>query len=792
MKEFASLYFWFNNSLVKILRISTFFILLILALLGIVNNFYPNVPLFLLLIQIMVEVFFEFKVSRLVPEVEASNNDSDPTNSFTIQAYGFFNSYSNTPDLIKGLLSLPQIAFVLAKTDSTQKDILLLELDKKLIADKAIALTKELNGKYVTTMDLFVSYLLLTEEKTKFLFNEKLKEDDIKNILVWVKNTFTAEENPKKADVTFAGEGVAEDWVYGWTIETSKYMLDLSKQFLSEKELKPTGRKEEYAQIIEALSKGSSAILVGDAGSGKESAVKQLALESFSGKLPGNLFHQKIYELMVDAFMAGAQTTGELEGRLNALVEEVSHSGNVIIYIPEFQNILGSSSFHLDISGALIPYLKKGSIRIIAAISPGAYKKFVEPMHSLLDSFSVINFPEPKRKEVLEMLFRKSTEIEAKNGVVLTYKAMLAACDYADKYAKEKVLPGSAVTLLDDTSNAVRLAGKNLVSEQDILDQIKKKINVSVGEPKPVEKELLLNLEKELHKRVVDQNEAVTAIAESIRRLRAGLKTADKPISFLFLGPTGVGKTETAKALADVYFGNGTRLVRVDMSEFSGEDGMKRLLGSGPGQGDEKGQLTEPIYDSPYSLVLLDEFEKADQKILDLFLQVLDDGRLTDNKGKTVSFVNTIIIATSNAASEFVREEIGKGAVVDKKFQTMLLNFLQEKGIFKPELLNRFDAIVVFKPLTQNAIKQIVNMLLTTFTKNLLEKDITVTFDDRVIAKIIAEGFDKDFGARPLRRFIQDNIEDLVAQQMLKDEIKRGDSVTVSVDQSGNITVTKI
>jgi ATP-dependent Clp protease ATP-binding subunit ClpB len=218
---------------------------------------------------------------------------------------------------------------------------------------------------------------------------------------------------------------------------------------------------------------------------------------------------------------------------------------------------------------------------------------------------------------------------------------------------------------------------------------------------------------------------------------------------------------------------------------------MKRLLGSGPGQGDEKGQLTEPIYDSPYSLVLLDEFEKADQKILDLFLQVLDDGRLTDNKGKTVSFVNTIIIATSNAASEFVREEIGKGAVVDKKFQGVLLNFLQEKGIFKPELLNRFDAIVVFKPLSQNEITQIVNMLLSSFTKNLVEKDVKITFDQKVIAKIVTEGFDKDFGARPLRRFIQDNVEDTIAQKMLKDEIKRGDSITVSLDSSNNILVSK-
>ena len=790
MKEFAQFYFWYEKFLFKILRIGIFTVLFVFSIFFLIKNTYPNLPLFAFLLYLMLEAFFIYKVSRLIPEAEVLNNNSNPLNSFTIEALGIFNSYSKTPGLIKELLNLSQVSFILKKADADFKEVTFLDIDKEELSDKALNLAKDLKGKFITTMDLFIAYLLITEDKTKFLFNKKLKEEDIKNILIWVKNTFTNEENPKGQDLSFAGEGIAEDWVYGWTIETSKYMIDLSKQFLSEKELKPTGRKNEYSQIVEGLSKGGSAILVGDAGSGKESAVKELALESFSGRLSGNLFHQKIYQLMVDAFMAGAQTPGELEGRLNALVEEVAHSGNVIIYIPEFQNILGSSSFHLDISGALIPYLKKGSIRIIAAISPGAYKQFVEPMHSLLDSFMVINFQEPKRNEVLEMLFKKTAEIEVKNNVVLTYKAMLAACDFADKYAKEKVLPGSAVTLLDDTSNAVRLAGKKLVSEQDILDQVKKKINVSVGEPKQVEKELLLNLENELHKRIVDQNEAVLAISQSIRRLRAGLKTSQKPISFLFLGPTGVGKTETAKALADVYFGNSQRLVRLDMSEFSGEDGMRRLLGSGPGQGDEKGQLTEPVYDSPYSLVLLDEFEKADQKILDLFLQVLDDGRLTDNKGKTVSFINTIVIATSNAASEFVREEIGKGKAVDKAFRISLLNFLQEKGIFKPELLNRFDDIVIFKPLGEAEVEQIIKMIIAEVSKRLLEKDIKATFNENIFTKIAKEGFDKDFGARPLRRFVQDNIEDAIAQKMLKDEIKRGDSILISTDLSNNIIVT--
>ena len=493
---------------------------------------------------------------------------------------------------------------------------------------------------------------------------------------------------------------------------------------------------------------------------------------------------------MVDAFMAGANTQGELEARINALISEVAHSGDTIIYIPEFQNILGSSTFHLDISGALIPYFQKRRIRIIATVSPGNYKNFIEPIGTLLDNFTVIHFSESSKQEVMQTLFKKATIVEVKDRVVLTYKAVLAACNFADRYAREIVLPGAAVALLEDTANSAQISGKRIVEEQDILNQIEKKIRVPVGEPKPVEKNLLLNLENEIHKRVVDQQDAVFAISEAIRRLRIGLQTSEKPISFLFLGPTGVGKTETAKALADVYFGQSARFIRFDMSEFVGEEGVKRLLGSAPGEGDEKGEL-EMVYDNPDSLILLDEFEKADQQILNLFLQVLDDGRLTDNKGKTVSFANCIIIATSNAASEFIREEIERGAQIDKQFQQSLINFLETKGIFKPELFNRFDDIITFKPLGQDEIIQIVKLLLTAVATNLLEKDITVSFDESIIAKIATEGFDKDFGARPLRRFIQDKIEDLIAQEMLKDEIQSGDKILISVDSANNVSLNK-
>jgi ATP-dependent Clp protease ATP-binding subunit ClpC len=790
MKGFAKFYFWYTNSIVIIVRLLLFAILAIAAAFVLVNRFIPNLFLMLLGLMLMFEIFFKYKIAKAKPKIEVLQNSGEPRDSFSLELLGIFETQKTLSQIMNQLIVLPQIRFIILKANLKVEEIVLIDGDEKTLVQNASNLAKEVKGKYVTTMDFFSAYLLSIEPSAKILFNNKLKEEDLRSILIWARHVYTEEEASKITTVNFAGEGIAEEWVYGWTLETKKYMLDLSHEFLSGK-VEPMRRDSEFQQLTEALYKGGSVILVGDAGSGKESTVKELAIESFMGRLKDNLYHQKIYQLMVDAFMAGASNQGEIEARINALIAEIAHSGDAIIYIPEFQNTLGSSTFHLDISGALIPYLQKKQIRIIASVTPGAYKTFLEPLRTLLDNFTIINFSQPSKEEVLQMLFKKAATIEEKDDVVITYKAVLATCNFADRYAREKVLPGSAVTLLEDTANADSIAGKRIVEEQDILNQIEKKIKVPVGEPKPVEKALLLNLENEIHKRIVDQEEAVFAISEAIRRLRTGLNVAEKPISFLFLGPTGVGKTETAKALAAVYFGQGARMIRLDMSEFTGVEGKKKLLGSAPGEGSEKGEL-EMVYDNPNSLVLLDEFEKADQTILNLFLQVLDDGRLIDNKGKTVSFANCIIIATSNAASEFIREEVAKGTQVDKQFQQNLINYLETKGIFKPELLNRFDDVITFKPLGQAEITQIVKLMLIGVGKELAAKDIAIYFDERIIGKIVSEGFDKDFGARPLRRFIQDKIEDLIAQQILKDEIKRGDRIQISVDVSGNISLNKV
>lgn len=687
--------------------------------------------------------------------------------------FDFAKSRKSTTELIKTLLNRKDVQFFLQKAEIDKKEVKIIEIPK----DNILKNIKD----QITHLDFFASYLLQTEEQTKLLFQKELKKEDVNNILYWAKSVFPDNVN-KPLRVNFWGEGVGEEWVSGWTLETNKYMVDITTRAVNKKPM-VFGRDEEYKEVVEALSKNKSCLLVGEPGSGRESLVNALAYESFAGKLKGNLRHQKFFELLADALLAGAQNQGELEERLRNIIEEISHSGNVIIFIPNFENITGAGTFNTDLSGALIPYMQRGIIRIIANITKSSYKKFVEPKLTLASVFETVKFEEPDGQTTFQMLLRKSSEIESKNKVVISYKAILEACNFANKYLQDRAMPGAGVILLEDTANEVFLSGKKVVQEQDVIKKIEEKTKIAIGIPKKEEKKLLLNLENKLHERIIGQNEAISEVSEALRRLRSGLGNSKKPISFLFLGPTGVGKTETSKALAEIYFKGETNMIRFDMSEYSTDESVKRLLG---GIENTRG-LTDAVHEHPFSLVLLDEFEKSNTKIVDLFLQVLDDGRLTDNTGRTVSFADSIIIATSNAASEYIREEVNKKTVIDKAFQRKLLEFLQEKEIFRPELLNRFDGIIVFKPLEKEEVNQITKAMLDDLSKKLLEKDITANFDEKIIDKIAHEGFDQEFGARPLNRFIQDNIEDPIAKKMLKDEIKRGSKVNISVDSDNNL-----
>ena len=790
---------FYTSALMRSVRTLLFIIVLLLLLDQLSHHLSVNLPLFVLIWLVSCEIFFRFHVYMAQPVLPVSKNKKGAwMESSSRDLLQIVFSVPASAKFVTNLVNRPSASFILEKAGMFESEIKIYDLPAEQILAKAAEIVTSVNGQYLTTMDALAAYLFLTEEQSKTLFNHEIKSEELLQILLWARSQFSNEEHPQPIRVNFTGEGIGEGLVNGWTPETKNYTQDFSYR-----EIKPflIGREEQYIALLEALSKreNNNILLVGADGVGKENLVAQLANDSYYSRISGFLNHKSILQLMIGPLIAGAQNRSDLELRLESIVAEVSHARNVILYIPDFENLMGASSYAIDLSGALLPYLKMGFLPIIASMSPGNYKTYMQqnPLHEV---FTLINVNEPNIELATQMLIAKTGDIERENGVGLTYHAVMAAVNLANRYDQDAVLPGSAVKLLNDAANSVAVSSQShnmhkskrkIVFASDVEAQIRLKTQVNVGAPTTEEKDLLLHLEDKIHEKVIDQTHAISAVAEALRRLRSGLIAQNRPISFLFLGPTGVGKSETAKALASVYFGGEQNMIRLDMSEYSDIEGERRLLGSAPGEGNERGELTDKIHDNPFSLVLLDEFEKAHFKILDLFLQVLEDGRLTDNKGRTVTFVNSIIIATSNAGAEFIRENLVAGQAIDRSFQKKLLEYLQQQQIFRPELLNRFDDIITFSPLGSAELKQIVQLILNDIVQQMSQQDISLSFSESVIEKIVEEGADLEFGARPVRRYIQDNIEDLIAKAKLQDQIKRGERIIINVDASGQIVLMK-
>ncbi len=796
MEFYANLNLYFNKPHIKLTRLGLFLVLISLIIFEISTQAHPRYSLFFLNLLLIIEIFFRYKISKTTPKITVDkNNGKKPYDSFTHPAVMLLVSRRNTQDIIKGLFKSPQVRSFMQKTNMIEKDIKLTDIPLDILTGSSLDVAKTFQGKFVTTLDIIIAYLMLTERETKLLFAKQLKDFDIGNLVSWLKREYIQEEFPPKHRLHFTGGGLGESLISGWTPESKKYVKDLTYDALKGKAML-IGREKEFKNILEGIirAENNNVLIVGNTGSGKENLVKAFAWHSFEGNLGDFLNYRHVHQLMIGALIAGAGNRNDLESRLQEIIAEISHAVNIILYIPQFHNLMGASSYNVDLSGAMLPYLTSGNLPIIATMSVGEYKAYMQN-NPLKEVFTLVELKDVDKNTAIQMILEKTKEIEEKNKVIISYRAIASAAELAANFLQDQALPGSAITLLQSVANKVALSQasyyehthKKIVLEEHVVKHVEEITHIAIAMPDKNEIDLLLHLEDKLHQRVIEQTEAITAISEAMRRSRSGMSTSQRPISFLFLGPTGVGKTETAKALADLYYGGEKNILRLDMSEYTDEIGIRRLLGAPPGEGSERGELTDKIHDRPASLVLLDEFEKAHPKIHNLFLQVFDDGRLTDNKGVTVSFRNALIIATSNAGSEFIREEVGKSIALDKKFHTRLLDYLQTNKIFKPELLNRFDDVITFRPLGNAQVTQVVRLLLNKIIKDLVAQDITIAFDDAVIEKITKEGFDPQFGARPLRRYIQDNIQDLIAQKKLTSEIVRGKKINVGVDGASNI-----
>jgi len=468
-----------------------------------------------------------------------------------------------------------------------------------------------------------------------------------------------------------------------------------------------------------------------------------------------------------------------MERILEQCFREVAHAGNVILIINDFHDFLGGAKKAgiIDISGTIGPYLNMPSFKTICLTSFNGLHKYIEGKPSLLAQFQKIEVEDMNKEETLQILENKVFRLENEYEKFIPFNSLKEIYNVSEKYVSNFPFPQKAINLLEETAiYSGRYVNTQIVLPEHVDKILSEKIQIPIGKIKSKEKEILLNLEDILHKRIVGQFEAIKEISSALRRARSGVQTKKGPMgSFLFLGPTGVGKTETAKALAETYFGSEEKMIRIDMSEFQRIDDIPRLLGSET----QEGILTTAVRENPFSLVLLDEIEKAHPDILNVFLQVLDEGYVNDNIGRKVSFLNAIIIATSNAGYQTILKAIEENKEMGE-IKKDLMNAIFEKGIFRPEFINRFDGTIVFKSLTKEDLMTIAELQLEKLNKNLSQKKIQFIITEELKAKIVELSYNPVFGAREMKRVIQDKIENTVARAILKDSIPQGSKIQVN------------
>ena len=609
---------------------------------------------------------------------------------------------------------------------------------------------------------------------------------------------------------------------------------------------------ERIIQILSRRTKNNPC-LVGEPGVGKTAIVEGLAQKIIIGDVPNTIKNKRLVSLDISSMVAGSKYRGEFEERIKKVISEVRKKSNIILFIDEIHTIIGAGGAEgaIDAANILKPYLARGELQIIGATTMEEYRKYIEKDPALERRFSPVDVSEPTTDEAIVMVRGLKPKYEEHYKINITDRAVVSAVMLSDRYVSDRSLPDKAIDLIDEASSKVKLKTftppveikelekelnlmgeqkiiairdedfvkaaeikerekevreklnnknkdweneinllKTTVTEEDIADIISGWTGIPLKTIQQSESERLVNMENILHKRVVGQEEAVTAVSKAVRRGRVGLKDPNRPIgSFLFLGPTGVGKTELSKALSEILFGDDDALIRIDMSEYMEKHSVSKMIGSPPGYVgyEEGGQLSEKVRRKPYSVVLFDEIEKASSDVFNILLQVLDDGHITDAKGRKVDFKNTVIIMTSNAGAKNIvsPKKLGFKTVEseEKDYQDMKKNVMDEvKNIFKPEFLNRIDDIIVFHTLTKENINDIVRILTRSLIKR--SKDsmgINIIFNDDAIDFISNEGYDSAYGARPLKRAIQKNVEDKLAEEYLKGNINYGDTINVCV-----------
>ena len=753
-----------------------------------------------------------------------------------------------------------EINILVGKSQNKENAILGFTPRTKRVIENAFLETKKTGSDYIGTEHLLIGIVKESDSiAVRIMLDININPPKIYNEILKILNETNTENNlMKKENIKNIGSYNQTQTLNQYGTDLTKK----ASEGKIDPVIGRNDEIERLIQILSRRMKNNPC-LIGEPGVGKTAIVEGLAERIVFEDVPDNLKMKRIVSLDITSMVAGAKYRGDFEERIKKCLNEVKKATDIILFIDEIHTIVGAGAAEgaVDAANILKPLLSRGEIQLIGATTLNEYRKFIEKDSALERRFSPINVQEPSKEDTIKILEGLTDKYEAHHNVKITKEAIVAAVELSIRYINDRFLPDKAIDLIDEAASKIRIKSykepnnlkdieeecistekekeeaikaqnfekaallrdneKSLreklekekqkwknksnkeiltLTQEDISEVVSNWTKIPIKRLTQDENEKLVNLEKLLHERVVGQNEAIEMVAKAIRRGRVGLKDPKRPIgSFLFLGPTGVGKTELSKALAEVLFGNEDAIIRIDMSEYMEAHSVSKLIGSPPGYVgyDEAGQLTERIRRNPYSVILFDEIEKAHQDVMNIMLQILDDGRLTDSSGRTINFKNTIIIMTSNVGARLItdRKTLGftlneEGKESDKEYEDIKKDVLAElKREFKPEFINRIDEIIVFHKLKKEEMKQIVDIMLKEVKKRMEAQNIKIEIEDDVKDKIIEKGSNTNYGARPLKRTIQNMLENRIAEYILNGKVKGGETVKIGINKEEEIEI---